>query len=146
MHGLTPEEEMDYWRERARRAEADAKLGNEIAAKVNDAINRAGIHCALYFWEAIDQIAAERNDLRSEAMALRKQTARTAEVVRSFRDAIETAVRYNQNRGKGGQQVSPTHEFAAATPSTLSSLHRWARELTMATSGAEVSLADKETR
>ena len=134
MHGLSPEEEIDYWRMRARRAEAEAKLGNEIAAKVNDAINRAGIHCALYYWEAIDRITAERDTLRG-------QRDRTALIVRNFREDVEQALCYLETRGKGGQRVSPMHEFASVPPSGLSRMHRIVRELTMATSGAEVSLA-----
>lgn len=37
-----------------------------IMSNVNDAVNRAGIHCAIYWWEAIDQIAGERDQLRAD--------------------------------------------------------------------------------
>lgn len=59
------------WRARALEAAENSKVNGEIISKVNDAINRAGIHCALYFWEAIDQIASERDQLRAECDRLR---------------------------------------------------------------------------
>jgi hypothetical protein len=39
---------------------------NDTLSKVNDAIGAAGIHCGLYFWEAIRQIAQERDEARSK--------------------------------------------------------------------------------
>ena len=70
------EEAMDELREqvtilKAERDEArrDLKQFNGIHTSVNEALNRAGIFCAITFAEAIDQIAAERNAL-SGALAL----------------------------------------------------------------------------
>lgn len=45
---------------------AEIKMLNDVTSRVNDAIGRAGIHCALYYWEAIDQLAAERDKLRTQ--------------------------------------------------------------------------------
>lgn len=80
----------------------------------------------------------------AEAMKLRRRMERAAAIVRDFREDIERASRWRATRGAGGQHVSPTHTFAAISPSGLSEMHRVARELTMATSGAEVSLAAKD--
>lgn len=43
----------------------DQDRNAEILAKVNAAINRGGIHCAVEFHEAIDTIVDERNKLRA---------------------------------------------------------------------------------
>lgn len=42
-----------------------------VISSVNEAIQRAGIHCAVTFAEAIDMIAAERDDARKQNVALR---------------------------------------------------------------------------
>lgn len=48
-----------------------------LHSSVNEAIGRAGIHCAVTFAEAIDQIAAERDRFRMEAqLAVAEATAR----------------------------------------------------------------------
>lgn len=66
------------------RLTSEQRLNGEISANVNDAINRAGIHCALYYWEAIDQIAADRDALRSQlasALSAKDEACRIAERV-----------------------------------------------------------------
>lgn len=42
-------------------ARARNRENGTIIAAVNEAVGRAGIHCAVTLWEAVDQIAAERN-------------------------------------------------------------------------------------
>ncbi len=56
------------------RDEAKSELSqvNRICSKVNDAINRAGIHCALFYWEAIDQLAAQRRDALTSCARMAK--------------------------------------------------------------------------
>lgn len=49
----------------------DAKQNGQILSNVNEAIGRAGIHCAITFVEAIDQIRAERDQLRAECERMR---------------------------------------------------------------------------
>jgi hypothetical protein len=69
---------LDLYEERERQATAERdRLAAElqairtdrdqwaaVASKVNDAIGRAGIHCALFYWEAIDQLAAQRDRMK----------------------------------------------------------------------------------
>lgn len=54
------------------------------------------------------------------------------QVVQAFSDAVDAALKNNERRGKGGQQVSFHGDFASAPPSTLIQLRRWADELTSA--------------
>lgn len=51
---------------------SEFNANRNILASVNDAINRAGIHCAITFAEAIDRIALERDNAREELKALRR--------------------------------------------------------------------------
>lgn len=85
-----------------------------LITKINDAVNRAGIHCAVYYWEAIDMIAADRDRLRA--------------VCSSFVDTVEHAVRCKAQERSGGQHVSYHGDFASAPPSTMSRLEWWCRE------------------
>jgi hypothetical protein len=38
---------------------------NEVSRKTNEALHRAGFYSALYYWEAIDELAAERDKLKA---------------------------------------------------------------------------------
>ncbi len=53
----------------------DHRFNGTCLSKVNDAIGRAGIHSALYYWDAIDQIAAERDALHARVTELERQLA-----------------------------------------------------------------------
>lgn len=42
---------------------------------------------------------------------------------------FESAVRHHENRGKGGQQVTFTGDFASVGPGTLQRMRWWLREM-----------------
>ena len=51
--------------------QVDRKQLGEVLAKTNDALNRAGCFSALYYWEHIDNIAADRDRLAARVADLR---------------------------------------------------------------------------
>lgn len=53
--------------------EMTSRENGSILSKVNDAIGRAGIHCAIFYWEAIDQIAEERDASRLRVVELERR-------------------------------------------------------------------------
>jgi hypothetical protein len=59
-------------------APSDVPKLNAILSAVNEAIGRAGIHCAITFPEAIDQLTRERNEARALAEIRGKEVARLA--------------------------------------------------------------------
>ncbi len=75
------------------------------------------------------------------AERLERRLERVAGITQNLTDDVQDHSRYLSTRGKGGQQVSPCHTFASMPPSALSVVGRYARELRLATSDAEVSLA-----
>lgn len=50
--------------ERINYLEDNIRHRNEVDRKTNEALNRAGFYSALYYWEAIDKLAAERDELK----------------------------------------------------------------------------------
>jgi hypothetical protein len=59
------EEVRDAAQAASTRGVEELRENRAIISNVNEAIRRAGIHCALTFWDAIDQIATQRNELRA---------------------------------------------------------------------------------
>jgi hypothetical protein len=53
-------------------ARIDRKQLGEILSKTNEALNRAGCYSALYYWEHIDNIAADRDRLAARVAELEK--------------------------------------------------------------------------
>ena len=49
-------------------------------------------------------------------------------LVEAFRETVEAEERHRA-RGPGGQQVTNTHDFASAPPSTMARLSWWARAM-----------------
>ncbi len=72
---------------------------------------------------------------------LSRKLERVIGITQNLTDDVQSHAHYLSTRGKGGQQVSPCHTFASMPPSALSAVGRYARELRLATSDAEVSLA-----
>lgn len=62
--GIDPVPEVERHRQRVAELDENLRAFGRIESGVNAAINRAGIHCAISFEEAIDQIAAERDRLQ----------------------------------------------------------------------------------
>lgn len=58
-------------------ARANDSANESILRSVNEAINRAGIYCAITFVEAIDQIAKERDEARAEVERLKNEPRTT---------------------------------------------------------------------
>lgn len=52
------------------RLELEHRQNGIIISNVNEAIGRAGIHCAITFWDAIDRISAERRAALAHAERL----------------------------------------------------------------------------
>lgn len=113
--------ERDY--EAAIRQRDDARA---ICSKVNEAINRAGIHCAVYYWEAIDQIAADRDAAIAEVQRLRltcrdldaerdrlRQAVGIAEA-RAERSVVEAIAAWLDRRARSYSLVRPLLEQLAA--------------------------------
>jgi hypothetical protein len=80
-----PERERDEARE-------SATVDGRIISEVNAAVGRAGIHCAITFVEAIDQIARERDAATSEGERL---MARQQELLRTIRN-LSSQVPYEE--------------------------------------------------
>ncbi len=77
----------------------------------------------------------------AERERLARKLERVIGITQNLTDDVQDHSRYLSTRGKGGQQVSPCHTFASMPPSALSVVGRYARELRLATSDAEVTLA-----
>jgi len=67
----------------------------EILTKVNEALNRAGFYAAEYYWDVIDRLAKERDELRS-SVEIGNQ------IVKHLSEVINTALR-DAVRGMGGR-------------------------------------------
>jgi hypothetical protein len=66
-------------------------------------------------------------DLTTALAAAREEGERMKRVASDFIEAVAIARHCLDARGKGGQQVAPTHDFANLTPGAMSTLERWAR-------------------
>jgi hypothetical protein len=85
--------ERDEARGECERMRAERDENGSIISKVNDAIGRAGIHCAITFWEAIDQIAAERDRLQSRAANLTSEDREALIDAQRWERALRAVVR-----------------------------------------------------
>ena len=55
-------------------------------------------------------------------------TPRLKALLDAFEEEVKGARSVLENRGKGGQQCSPSGDFINVNPSTLNSLEWWVRE------------------
>lgn len=84
----------------------ERRQNGSILSNVNDAIGRAGIHCAITFVEAIDQIAGDRDDARSAFASLLVERDRLRAGLKA---ACEIAAQLNDDAGA----FAPSPEKAA---------------------------------
>lgn len=77
--------QLDAAIEVSQRLDQERRENGSIISRVNDAIGRAGIHCALFFWDAIDQLAADRDSLRQQLAALQAEK----DGLRGQRDSLQ---------------------------------------------------------
>jgi CTP-dependent riboflavin kinase len=106
-----------------------------------DSSNEPSAFCSSCIYRVADVLAEQTLALAAENAQLLRDRERCAQIAADMIESVEDANRVARNRGKGGQQITETGEFVHLRPSALSAIHRYGRELRMATSGAEVHLA-----
>lgn len=75
--------------------------------------------------------------LQLELDAARATIAKLRQVAAAFVRTVSSARRAIEQRGRGGQHVSYHGDFAAASPSVITNLVWWAREIELALNAAE---------
>lgn len=83
--------------------EADLAQANGILNRVNNALNKAGYFTAISYWEAIEQLAAERDALRDEVKRLNAGTIskNSVRIGPTIREVIETSSNVGRDGNRG---------------------------------------------
>lgn len=85
--------------------------------------------CTVREGERADLCWGDGIDCRANAVDWRARAQRAEAAIEAFATTVDDAARHHESRGRGGQHVPFTGDFASMPPSSMVRLKWWVRHL-----------------